>query len=465
MTSATVQVEDAPHRDGRDTAGAHVAAVSPRLGSAVLGSAWALADQATLSLGNFLTNLVLLRFLAPAAFGTYALLFGTLMFAGSLHAALVVYPLSIGTVPRGGRTRPGSISRGVTAGGALALTGVLWLPLSACLVAAAALLGRIDLAPWAIAALLLWLVQETLRRALLADLRHRAALIGDAVSYLGQAAVVWGLALRDALSIESALMAIAATSAAGALVQAFQVGLRRLPRHLLAPTGLAFWRDGRWLLLVQCLGLLTVYATPWTLMFFHGGREVAQFQAVAVLLGVANPVTAGMIGLIVPAVAAASRDGDVTAARAAALRYGAVGAALLLPYYLALSLFPTTLLSLFSGAESAYVGLATPVRLFVAAYALFYVAQISAALLNGLGQSRRAFVAHAAGAAATLLVALPLAAAGGLHGAVWGGLVPAAVHAAASVLLLRRLAGSARRDCPAPVETCVAARPQAVQPA
>ena len=463
MTSAALQVEDAPPRDAGETAGVPVTALSPRVGSAVLGSAWALADQATLSLGNFLTNLVLLRFLAPAAFGTYALLFGTLMFAGSLHAALVVYPLSIGTAARGGRA---PVSSGVTAGGALALTGLLWLPLSACLVAAAALLGRIDLAPWAVAALLLWLVQETLRRALLADLRHRAALIGDAVSYLGQAAVVWGLALRDALSIESALAAVAATSAAGALVQAFQVGLRRLPRHLLAPTGLAFWRDGRWLLLVQCLGLLTVYATPWTLMFFHGGREVAQFQAVAVLLGVANPVTSGMIGLIVPAVAAASRHDDVTAARAAALRYGAVGAALLLPYYLALLLFPTTLLSLFSGAESAYVGLATPVRLFVAAYALFYVAQISAALLNGLGQSRRAFVAHAAGAAATLLVALPLAAAGGLHGAVWGGLVPAAVHAAASVMLLRRLARPARRDCPVPVETCVAARPQAaVQPA
>src|SRR5688500_7416295 len=184
MTSTALQVEDVPHGDAGDTAGAAAVVSPPRLGSAVLGSAWALVDQATLSLGNFLTNLVLLRFLAPAAFGTYALLFGTLMFAGSLHAALVVYPLSIGTIPRGGRSA-GSFSRGVTAGGALALTGVLWLPLSACLVAAAALLGRIDLAPWAVGALLLWLVQETLRRALLADLRHRAAMIGDAVSYLG----------------------------------------------------------------------------------------------------------------------------------------------------------------------------------------------------------------------------------------------------------------------------------------
>ena len=117
-------------------------------------------------------------------------------------------------------------------------------------------------------------------------------------------------------------------------------------------------------------------------------------------------------------------------------------------------------------ANIGRVGLATPVRLFVAAYALFYVAQISAALLNGLGQSRRAFVAHAAGAAATLLVALPLAAAGGLRGAVWGGLVPAAVHAAASVLLLRRLSRPDRHNCQTTVETCVAASPQAaIQPA
>jgi O-antigen/teichoic acid export membrane protein len=232
---------------------------------------------------------------------------------------------------------------------------------------------------------------------------------------------------------------VAATSAAGALVQAFQVGVRRFPRAALASAAQTFWRQGRWLLLLQFVGLVTIYATPWTLKLFHGSREVAQFQAVAVLLGVANPVTMSMIGLIVPAVAKASRGGDMAGAKVAALRYGAVGATLLLPYYLALVLFPTTVLALFSKNNPDYVGLATPLRLFVAAYAMFYVAQMSAALLNGLGRSRAAFVAHAAGAAATLLVAIPLAAAFGLGGAVWGGLAPAAAHAAASTLLLRRM--------------------------
>jgi O-antigen/teichoic acid export membrane protein len=396
----------------------------------VLGGFWALSDQAAVSLGNFLTTLVLIRSLAPDVFGTYALLFGMLLFLGSLHAALVVYPITVGAAGDG---------RHAITGAALAITGVLWLPLGLFLVGTTAVLGRVDLAGWAVVALLMWLVQETLRRVLMADLRHRDALAGDAVSYLGQAAVVWLLARAGMLTLESALAAVAATSAAGALVQAFQVGLRRFPRSALAPAARAFWRQGRWLLLLQFVGLVTIYATPWTLDFFHGRREVAQFQAVAVLLGVANPVTMSMVGLIVPAVATASRGGNPAAAKAAALRYGAVGATLLLPYYLALLLFPATVLSLFFGRESAYVGLATPLRLFVAAYAMFYVAQMSAALLNGLGRSRAAFVAHAAGATATLLVAIPLAAAFGLSGAVWGGLAPAAVHAAASMLLLRRM--------------------------
>jgi O-antigen/teichoic acid export membrane protein len=423
MTRASHQVEDAAPPAGG-------------LRRFVLGGFWALSDQAVVSLGNFLTTLVLIRSLAPDVFGTYTLLFGMLLFLGSLHAAVVVYPISIGAAAGDAGT---GASRGAITGAALAMTGVLWLPLGLFLVGTAAVLGRVDLAGWAVVALLAWLVQETLRRVLMADLRHRDALAGDAVSYLGQAAIAWLLARAGMLSLESALAAVAATSAAGALVQAFQVGVRRFPVAALASAARTFWRHGRWLLLLQFVALITIYATPWTLKLFHGSREVAQFQAVAVLLGVANPVTMSMVGLIVPAVAAASRGGNTGAAKTAALRYGAVGATLLAPYYLALVLFPTTVLALFSRNNPEYVGLTTPLRLFVAAYAMFYVAQMSAALLNGLGRSRAAFVAHAAGAAATLLVAIPLAASFGLSGAVWGGLAPAAAHAAASMLLLRRM--------------------------
>jgi O-antigen/teichoic acid export membrane protein len=55
---------------------------------------------------------------------------------------------------------------------------------------------------------------------------------------------------------------------------------------------------------------------------------------------------------------------------------------------------------------------------------MFYVAQVAAATLNGLGRSRWTFAAHCASVAANLAVSLPLAAVYGLRGAVWGGSSP-----------------------------------------
>src|SRR5688572_9463173 len=63
----------------------------------VLGSrgTWALADQATVSLGNFITSLVLANAVAPAEYGVFVLLFGVVMILNSLHGSVIVYPLSL----------------------------------------------------------------------------------------------------------------------------------------------------------------------------------------------------------------------------------------------------------------------------------------------------------------------------------------------------------------------------------
>ena len=403
---------------------------------AFLGGFWALSDQAVLSLGNFLTSLALIRHLPPATYGVYALVFGTLLFLVSLHAALVTYPLSL----KAAAASEGDDAVRRLCASSLGLTAALWLPLAIGLVAALLFLRRPDLAPWACAALLAWLLQETLRRTLMARLRHRQALVGDVVSYLGQAAAVWALAWLGALTLKSALIAIASTSTAAALIQAAQLRLTpRLPFSSFIVHPSSFLLVGRWMLLVNLMGSITVLTMPWTLKAFHGPGEVARFQSLTVLLGIGNPVSMGMVSLIVPAVAAESARGGVAPARRAALRLSLVGGSLLLPFYLLLLAAPTAVLSAFFGADSAYVSLATPVRLFVGAYALAYVAAVSAALLNGLGHSRSAFLAHAAAAAATVLVSLPLAAKFGLTGAVWAGLFPAALHVAVALLMVTRV--------------------------
>ena len=54
-----------------------------------------LADQGMVSLGNFLTQIILARKLAPGEYGIFALLFGVLFIMNVCHWALVAYPLSV----------------------------------------------------------------------------------------------------------------------------------------------------------------------------------------------------------------------------------------------------------------------------------------------------------------------------------------------------------------------------------
>jgi O-antigen/teichoic acid export membrane protein len=404
---------------------------------------WALSDQAILSLGNFLTNFLLFNYLpSRGEYAVYALILGSIFFLNTLHASLVSYPLSLmgaATDEEGLRPLTRRCAR---------VTGLLLIPLGLILVCAVCALGQPALIPWALAAMLLWQLQETLRRAMMSQLKHRWAMPGDAVSYLGQAAVIGMLAAFGALTLKSALVAVALTSGGAALLQALQLRLFRLPQQTSSRTpvlrlAVEHWTFGRWLVAINLISIITVQAMPWTLKFMRGAQgdvEVAHFQALATLLGVINPVAISVAGLIVPAAAIAYRSGGVAGARKVALEYGLLGAVLLLPYFALLAIFPEAILHLYTqGQHESFDGLPTALRLFVAAYALTYPTQVIAALLNGLGHARSALVAQVAFAGATLAISLPLAARFGLMGAVWGGLIPPVAFGAVSLFLLARV--------------------------
>src|SRR5882724_12091977 len=76
---------------------------------------WALCDQAILSLGNFLTNILLIRHFSDYQFGTYAVLLTVVLFLNNLHASLVSYPLSLAIAADGSRLHRRTInSLGIT---------------------------------------------------------------------------------------------------------------------------------------------------------------------------------------------------------------------------------------------------------------------------------------------------------------------------------------------------------------
>jgi O-antigen/teichoic acid export membrane protein len=147
--------------------------------------------------------------------------------------------------------------------------------------------------------------------------------------------------------------------------------------------------------------------------------------------------------------------GGARTARRAALKYAAAGAALLAPFYALLLLLPGLALRLFYGPDSHYLSLGHELRVFVLCYAMMYVGNVSISILNGLGRGHAGFIATAIAAAGAAAVSVPLAAAFGVRGAAWGGVVPICLQFLVAATLLRyalRSGGSSKREPVTPAE-------------
>lgn len=408
-------------------------AVSRRGGKA----ACALGDQAAVSLGNFVTNIVLARELTrmhgAAEYGVFTLLLEAMLLLNQLQTALVTYPLSV----RGAVMPQDEMRRFAT--GCLLLTAIVLLPLSGVLFLTAGVVGHVELAIWATSAMALWQVHETFRRVLMSQLRYREAVISDTVSYIGQAAAVVLLAWMGHLTLKTAFMAMAVTSGIAICVQVFQVGPRLVAVRELGPMAASFWRLGRWMLFSSTIGVLATQTYLWSLMAFHGLEAVASFQALVNLVKVTNPLLFSICGLIVPLAARLRVEVGIGAARNVAVRYGLLGLALLAPYYAALLFAPHVVIGLAYGDATPYRELTTEMRLMVGAYGLMYVTGIIGALLNALERGRHTLVAQVINLSATLVIGIPLVAWAGLEGSLWAGLLTTSVLAGVLVYFMSRL--------------------------
>lgn len=370
---------------------------------------WSLADQCAVSAGNFLTTILLARALAPSEYGIYALLFALMLFMIFLNSAVVVYGLSLhGAAGTEAELRP-------LAGGSLVLAGGLALILGLAAGAVAMLFHRAYLAPWILLALLFWQLQETTRRALMSRLRFRDAAGGDALSYLGQAACVAYLFVGHQLRLASAFEVMAATSAAAALLQAYQLKLtlpdfrrafRLLPK---------FWDSGRWALLVSVTQAFIGQALLWFLAL-RGMADVASFQSILNLLRVTNPVMFAIGSVLLPTVASMQKNSR--AGLRVARRYGVLGAVLLLPYFAVILAFPGTVLRLLYGAGSPYVGLGTGLRVLILGSAFAYVEHILGMYYFGHSRSDIVFRCELVAATTAVVGGLLLVTRAGVLGAV-----------------------------------------------
>jgi O-antigen/teichoic acid export membrane protein len=361
-------------------------------------SFFAYVDQGMVSAGNLLTQVILGRALMPRDYGAVTLLIGIVLLVRSLHFAVVVYPVTVWTATgfEEGTRRHTGLALGAT---------VLWaVPGSVILAGACWILDRWEAWPLASIALLAGLLQETVRRALMARLRFRSAVGGDAVSFLGQAVLLF-VALRFTHSIPVVFGVMALTSLLALGIQMFQLRPTRpvaVRRWLFESLGF-----GRWMLGTNLLQPITLQSFPWMLAGFHGTDATAGFQAVTTLLGVSNPVMATSSNLVVPIAARAKVEGEARVRRLV-WRIGLQSFAILSPFFLVMLVVPTKLLRLVYGADSTYTSLGGEMRLLTLAYMTLLALNVLGNYFVGLGRSRSMFISQLWGVSIALSLGVAL---------------------------------------------------------
>jgi O-antigen/teichoic acid export membrane protein len=364
-----------------------------------------LIDQGVVSIGSFAVNIMLARHLAPADYGTFAVIYGLLMGAQIFCATLIYYPLTIRLAAPGG-------DRSDVISSSMALLAMLLVALSIAIGVGLIAFRHQDLIFPALVWFWIWQLQEMFRRILFAEFRHSTAVIGDAVGYFGQALVVVALPLFDALTLVHVFWAMAATSILAAAIQLIQVNpLWRRPENLAAVLK-DYWMIGGWSLGGNVVNAMRFNTMIWLTAALAGRAEVAQYQAALNVANLANPILFGMCNLIPQTAAHASGDG-VAGAWKATRHYAAFGFPPIAIYYAFLIVSPAPMLWLFYGGNSLYLSVGLAVQILGGAFIFNYAAEMICSFLHGVNSARNVLTINLLGTAIAVVVFLLAFAAAG----------------------------------------------------
>jgi O-antigen/teichoic acid export membrane protein len=211
---------------------------------------WALADQTLVSGVNFLTGILLARYLGIEEFGRYTLVWMSVLFVNSLQHAMINAPMmSIGPKQQEAETPAyyGAIVVQQTV-----FSGVVFVSLFAGVHWSGALFPEWQVEalalPLALAALA-FLFQDFLRRYFFTRSRQSVAFVIDLVRYGGQIVVLFWLFAISKESVDSArvLWVIAIMAALAALTGMFFVERTRINTEVLKETAIRHWHFSKWL--------------------------------------------------------------------------------------------------------------------------------------------------------------------------------------------------------------------------
>jgi hypothetical protein len=269
----------------------------------------------------------------------------------------------------------------------------------------------------------------------MAQLRYRIGVLGDVISYLGQALVIGWAVLASSLSLSVVFWAMGATSALSVTIQARGLELGR-PAKLLA-TARKCWEQGRWITLSGFVLAPIAYGMPWILELTRGQAEAGVLSGLILVLGLSNPLMFSSTWLIL--------------VRGQAAKYGSMSALLrrvipttlltsipLLAYWITVFLFPRSALSLFYGDRKPYNHLHGSLQLVVIYYLASYIAVCLEVMTDTREKSRERIRFDIWVSGLMLSVGLLSALKGGLPALLCVGILAHAIRAVSYSVILAR---------------------------
>lgn len=386
-------------------------------------AAWALLDQAVVSGGNFLTNLVLIRAFVPSAYGAYALILNAILFLNNLHANMIAYPVCM----RGARSNRQGLREVATSG--LLITMCAGLVNTALVIAACLLIHHGELIPIVALAVISWQCQETLRTVFVSQLSYRRAILGDGMSYIGQAILLAAICWKAVPSLQIVFVVIAGTSLVSIAGQLIQLRPAAIGKLMLREFLREVWSLGKWSTLAKLAAFFTSQAFPWVLAYASGLSTVAAFQSLLQPVALSNPLLLGFNNLIIASIA--GRDLHVSAWAAAKKQIYLAGI-LFGVFFLGIAIFRNDVLMLMYGRHSHYLSNVALLPYCALAYALEAVAMIAGAILGGLKETKSSFNSQLWAMGVSVLIVFPYILHSGLKAAVVGLIAVAGSRAAAS---------------------------------
>ena len=387
--------------------------------------AWSFVDQGVVSAGNFLLNLALARILAPRLYGNFAIFYLAMLGANTFQSSVVTYWINI----KGAATDRAGTRKLTT--GALGITTSWLIPMSVLILIACSMVHTFSLFLPATIALYSWQLQEAARRGLLCQMRYEAAVLPDAVSYLGQAAFVFMFRPSNLFSV---FVILGATSLVALAWQMWIVKCTSITRGQLKADLKESLHLGRYVAVANGINVFLLQIPAWALLRSSGADAVAAFQALSNVINASNPLLFGISNHLISVVARAAKT-SLSAARSVVARDGTLTGIILLLYLLVIAAKPALLISVIYGHESKYLASASLLRILAMTFFAYFISTIVSAYEVGLGRTTSYMNSQTVALVVTCLVGIPIIYKWGLWGAAVASLLVASSRSVTIIIL------------------------------